>query len=1144
MATVQIEIQAVNQAESAMDQVIDDIEQLGTASRRQTANSIADAKRLSAARIREAERVQRAQYQADVEAARQQRRLGLRQLQDAKGLSAEQRRLGRRQFDDAYEAAVRYARSERDLNLQRLRNARETIDNISKRESALLTKRKRDAREFERVLDRVKRSYEGLERSAIRFASIGFLGVVGGVGVASRYFIDAAVQIDTARNSLIAFTGSAEEADRRLQRLRNLARLPGISFEGASRAAIQLEGVGLEAARAERLIRGVGNALALVGNTDLSPAIRAISQIISRGEVLQEEINQLVEATPIASRALTQEFGTTLAENIRSQLTSGADEFVTRITNALNNLPQADVGGAANVFQNFRIAVRDLGAEIGNLALPTLTREIRELTDIIRNQGLNAVARLEDIFNRIEPSLSRLSETVVAAVANFGRLYSTIRLFLIGAGIIPASRLIAGLGGDIQIASQAANQSFGIFGRLSGALSKLAGTLRVLGGVGAAAGIVISLWNGISLVRQIDEITRIAAATDNFAESMNKLVDGPLKEVNRRGILTSQAHSVAELGRVQERIKSVTDEIARLKAETPLDIEARDANLAQIKRLESVLEGLNGRLLELQRQQPAKNIEESTPVVRNFALELVNVQNRISELNDELSVISSSSTVAGISGLSSTIQALQNALRSQRDIQIAPIDADIAEQRKIIENVKSTAAERQKAQEQLNHLIAERRQIELQTERDITEIVRQEIQLRLRLQESADSEEVSLSQRAQQRIASIYADRGVQARQITRQNVNANLAEAEREVEEIRKIQVKRNIDEINASFERVQANRDTLNQQIKDYTDYANRILGYLQRIKDFNQRVDREIREQNDASRQTPQQRTVVDTLVGTDPASVTRDRLRSVYDAVKATGERIMQLQDARARSVASTVVEQLSAVLSIPAELVKQYRDRQRQLLEFDREIAEERKKIQADRLLSAEQQTRALIRLEQNSVRDRAALERSLNEQKSNYYRDFISTALGNLARLVQAELQAAIIRQSVSSIERAVTPALASLGTTGSLFALAGSFGLLEFASSLFAGSFHNPRNDALARQAGINRGIRFGEQSAADIVANYDSGFRKGLSQINSNTGNPTNNNRGNINVTVNYSGDADPVKIGEALRTAIDDDLIPALG
>src|SRR5690606_40078584 len=86
--------------------------------------------------------------------------------------------------------------------------------------------------------------------------------------------------------------GGTAEANRQLDRLKDIARLPGLGFREAVRGAVQLnvalEGMNDRVALSNRLLTQFGNAIALTGGgaPELDRVIFQLGQIAAAGRVL------------------------------------------------------------------------------------------------------------------------------------------------------------------------------------------------------------------------------------------------------------------------------------------------------------------------------------------------------------------------------------------------------------------------------------------------------------------------------------------------------------------------------------------------------------------------------------------------------------------------------------------------------------------------------------------------------------------------------------------------------------------------------------------------------------------------------------------------------------------------------------------
>ena len=83
-----------------------------------------------------------------------------------------------------------------------------------------------------------------------------------------------------------------------------------------------LKTVGVEGERANAVIREFGNAAALSGaNTiEMGRALVGFTQNLSRGQIEQDNLNQILENVPLIGNSIREALGSIDAETIRDQL--------------------------------------------------------------------------------------------------------------------------------------------------------------------------------------------------------------------------------------------------------------------------------------------------------------------------------------------------------------------------------------------------------------------------------------------------------------------------------------------------------------------------------------------------------------------------------------------------------------------------------------------------------------------------------------------------------------------------------------------------------------------------------------------------------------------------------------------------------
>lgn len=254
-----------------------------------------------------------------------------------------------------------------------------------------------DASGLQKELERSARS---ARRMADEFASIGntlSLSITAPVTLLAGAALKATADLDSLRRGMVAVMGSAEAAAKNIERLREVAKLPGLGFREAVQGSINLQAAGFSAEVAERALKAFGNALATVGKgkTELDGVIVALSQIASKGQVSAEEINQLAERLPQIRVAMKEAFGTADTKQLQ-EMGIGAQEFVEAIIAQFERLPKA-TGGLKTDFENLRDTIDQALDQIGAKMAPTATKVINDFLVPAANKTIELV----DAFTRL-----------------------------------------------------------------------------------------------------------------------------------------------------------------------------------------------------------------------------------------------------------------------------------------------------------------------------------------------------------------------------------------------------------------------------------------------------------------------------------------------------------------------------------------------------------------------------------------------------------------------------------------------------------------------------------------------------------------------------------------------------------------------
>ena len=202
--------------------------------------------------------------------------------------------------------------------------------------------------------------------------------------------------LEQLRQGYGAFVGSQRLADTQIARIRRLADLPSVGFEGGVRSVLQLQSAGFDFATSERLLRELSNQVALFGgSTDaLNRVLYQFTQIGGLQEFRTEELRQVFEITPGLRRTFEDIFGSFRGEEINQAIEGLGltfDQSVTRILDRLATDPRAPTDTLTNNLERLRESYDDLLRVLGTELSPVL----RELLVFLRGgaQGTADVIR-------------------------------------------------------------------------------------------------------------------------------------------------------------------------------------------------------------------------------------------------------------------------------------------------------------------------------------------------------------------------------------------------------------------------------------------------------------------------------------------------------------------------------------------------------------------------------------------------------------------------------------------------------------------------------------------------------------------------------------------------------------------------------
>lgn len=206
------------------------------------------------------------------------------------------------------------------------------------------------------------------------------------VGLAG-FAVKAAADMDSLKRSLDAMTGSSAETAVQMERLKQVARAPGLGFREAVQGSVNLQAVGFAATDAERAIMAFGNAIATTGGgkAELDRVLFQLTQMAATGRIVAQDLRPIIQTAPAVAKALNELFGTTSAEAISSQVDS-FEEFFGLLIPKLESMPSV-AGGAANSLENLGDAAFRARAALGDQLLPVVLPLVEGLANLLEQSA-------------------------------------------------------------------------------------------------------------------------------------------------------------------------------------------------------------------------------------------------------------------------------------------------------------------------------------------------------------------------------------------------------------------------------------------------------------------------------------------------------------------------------------------------------------------------------------------------------------------------------------------------------------------------------------------------------------------------------------------------------------------------------------
>jgi tape measure domain-containing protein len=526
-------------------------------------------RRVASIRVGSTSNAQQRQENAAQRLANQQQRL-----------STQTQELANRQ-ERARQASDRLALSQQRLTTaqQRATQASKGLNLQQDRHVQAFRAMQQASQQFNRTLNSLGNALRSVGQGFASFGATLSISVSAPLAALAVNVVDAAVRMDSLRRGLTTIAGSSQEAAVQLERLTEIAKLPGIGFEEAIQGSIALQAVGFSAQEAEKALVQFSNAVALTGGSreQLQTVTVQLGQMAAQSKILAADLKPIINAAPAVAVALRNAFGTTRSEEIQ-ELGINSKEFIDILIKELDKLPRA-AAGARNSFDNFRDTVFRVAAVIGESLLPALTRLADTFGPIITGLA-NAFAAL--------PTPIQSTVLVVGALAIALGPFS----FIFGQLITGLGRVIVGFA-QLNAVGLLNISTFRLLGRV------MIGTASLAQGAAATAAAAAVGW--AALAGAVVAIVGIAAAIFTLSTRTKEHVETTEEQVRATEaslkVLRTQRDVLDKVTAETEAVTSASDELKMIYKSLNKESQGRVTVLQREVGLTRALKDEIGRLI-------------------------------------------------------------------------------------------------------------------------------------------------------------------------------------------------------------------------------------------------------------------------------------------------------------------------------------------------------------------------------------------------------------------------------------------------------------------------------------------------------------------------------------------------------------------
>lgn len=448
-----------------------------------------------------------------------------------------------------------------------------------------------NAAKAQRSMDRMRTRMVGMERTALRFAKYGAIGVATGMAAVGVASLKAAGNMEQSRLAFTKLLGSARKADAFIASMKAFAKNTPFEYTDIQNYSKRLLAMGFQAREVIPTMTTLGNAVSAVGGDaqTLDRVVLAIAQIKTKGKVSAEEMNQLAEAGIPAWDMLAKSMGKSTAEIMKmSQSTKGigADKALPALMGQMNRrfggMMQKQSRTLLGLWSNFKDQLGMQLADIGAMIIDkfNLKQKLESVinkisTDEFKAQVMDAAEATGRFVNALGEAVGWLwknRDALMAVTVAAAGAYAAMRTLMIVNSVAAGFRALSSAGAAASAATTmttaagaagTAGRSFGLlrtamlgvpFGPWGVAATAAAGGLAYL--------VTQNKLGGSEAERHAEKVDKLVAELNKIPKEKRTTVTVTTK---RGGDGKSTGNPTKDAKGIQEDVRSEANRIQTIK---------------------------------------------------------------------------------------------------------------------------------------------------------------------------------------------------------------------------------------------------------------------------------------------------------------------------------------------------------------------------------------------------------------------------------------------------------------------------------------------------------------------------------------------------------------------------------------------------